>query len=140
MPGTRGGDPNLFPQADTNMKIYFPNSRIPELAGLTPRQRKMVYRCGLEALLSDQPSTIWVCTAILWGSVLVGVLAGWLGAAQTQITASVWWQTRWFIVALSGLVAAAIGNFVGNQWLTVKLRPYFQRVLEKRSSEISQIN
>jgi hypothetical protein len=39
-----------------------------------------------------------------------------------------------------GLASGAIGNFVGNQWLTARLRPYFQRVLEKRSSEISQIN
>jgi hypothetical protein len=68
------------------------------------------------------------------------MLAGWLGAAKTALAGPAWWQTKWFVVALSGLVAAAIGNFVGNQWLTAQLRPYFRRVLEKRSSEISQIN
>jgi uncharacterized membrane protein YeaQ/YmgE (transglycosylase-associated protein family) len=122
------------------MKLYFPNSRIPELAGLTPRQRKLVYRCGLQALLSDQPSTIWVCSAILGGSILVGALAGWLAAAQTGLQGSAWLQTKWSVVALSGLAGSAIGNLVVNQWLTSQLRPYLQRVLEKRSSEISQIS
>jgi hypothetical protein len=94
----------------------------------------------MQALFSNQPSTIWVCAAVLWGSVLVGAVAAWLVAAQTGVSGLAWWQSKWFLMALSGLAGAAIGNLVGNQWLTAQLRPYFRRVLEKRSSEISQIN
>src|SRR5512141_2898595 len=100
--GTPADDPN-------DMNVYFSYSRVPELARLTPKQRKLVYRCAMEALFSDQPSTLWVCIAIFWGSLLVGALAGWLAAAPTGITGPAWWQTKWFIVALAGVAGAVIG-------------------------------
>jgi hypothetical protein len=123
-----------------DMKVYFTYRRIPELAGLTARQRKLVYRCALEAFFADNPSSIQVCTVIMSASILVGVLAGWLVATRTCLTGPAWWQTKWFVVALSGLAAAALGNFAGNQWMTARLRPYLRRVLERRSLEIAQIN
>jgi hypothetical protein len=121
------------------MRFYSSYSRVPELAGLTRKQRKLVYRCALEAFFSDQPSSIWVCTAVVGGSVLVGALAGWVVVACTGLAGPAWWQTKWFIVALSGLTAALIGNFVGQHWITARLRPYLRRVLEKRGLEIAQI-
>ena len=122
------------------MNIYLSNSWVPELAGLTPKRRKMVYRCAMEALFSDRPSTIWVCTVVVWGSVLAGALIGWVVAGRTGLTTPSWWQTKGAIVTLSGLAGGAIGNFIGTQWITARLRPYFRRVLDKRNLEIAQIN
>lgn len=122
------------------MKIYITYRRIPELVALTPAQRKLVYRCALTAFFADNPSSMQVCTLIMLGSILPGLLAGWLVAAQIGLNGPAWWQTKWFAMALSGVVAAVIGNTIGNQWLTARLRPYLRRVLDKRSDELAQIS
>ena len=115
------------------MKIYFIYSQIPELVDLTRRRRKLVYQCALEALLRDEPSAMTACSFWLFGSISIGALAGWLTVASCQLSHSI------LVVTAGGLVGALIGNLIGLQFLTARLRPYLRRVLEERKEEIAQI-
>jgi len=116
------------------MKLYFSNSQIPELAGLSPQRRKLVYRCALEALFAEQPSTIWMGTPWMLGGMFSGALAGYglvaaLGRSHPQL----------LVVGALALAGLTIGIFVGGQILTARLRPYLRRVLEERKDEIARI-
>jgi hypothetical protein len=111
------------------MKLYFSTSQVPELAALTRLRRRLVYQCAFEALLTDQPSMVWVCTLSLFGGLLRGLLAGWMAAGRNGL-----------VVCACGLAGAMIGTFMGAQILTARLRPYFRRVLEDRKDELEQIN
>ena len=115
------------------MKIYFIYSQIPELAGLTRLRRKLVYQCALEALLREQPSAMTVCSFWLFGCILIGALAGWLTVAGCHLSHPI------LIVASGGGAGAITGNFIGLQFLTVRLRPYLRRVLDERKDEIARI-
>jgi membrane protein DedA with SNARE-associated domain len=116
------------------MKLYFSKSQVPELAGLAPLRRKLVYQCALEALLTEQPSTIWICSFWLLGSILIGALAGGLTDTGCHFSHPI------LIVTVGGLVGALIGVFIGTQFLTARLRPYLRRVLEERKDEIARIS
>jgi hypothetical protein len=120
------------------MKLYFSKSQVPELAGLTRLQRRLVYQCGLEALLTEQPSIMWVCTLCLFGGLLVGVVAGWMAVNRNGLSDPVGWEKKLLVVSACGLAGAMIGAFIGAQYLTARLRPYFRRVLEERKDEIAQ--
>ncbi len=110
------------------MKLYFSKSQVPELAGLTRRRRRLVYRCALEALLTEQPSMIRVCTLWLFGGLTSGLLAGWTLFGRDLL-----------LVPVCGVAGAAIGAFIAGQVLIARLRPYIRRVLEERKDEITQI-
>jgi hypothetical protein len=122
------------------MKLYFSKSQVPELAGLTRLRRRLVYQCGLEALLTEQPSMIWVCTLWLFGGLLSGALAGWMTVNRNGLSDSVGWEKKLLVVSACGVAGAMIGAFIGAQYLTARLRPYFRRVLEERKDEIAQFN
>lgn len=122
------------------MKLYFSKSQVPELAGLTRRQRRLVYQCGLEALLTEQPAMMRVCTLWLFGGLLSGVLAGWMAVNWNGLSDSVGWEKKLLVVSAFGLAGAITGAFIGAQFLTARLRPYFRRVLEERKDEIAQFN
>ena len=116
------------------MKFYFVNSQIPELAGLTRLRRKLVYQCALEALLAEQSSIMKICSWWMFGSILIGVLAGWLTVAGCQLSHPI------LLVAAGGFAGGIIGNFIGVQFLNARLRPYLRRVLEERKDEIARIS
>jgi hypothetical protein len=116
------------------MKFYFVNSQIPELAGLTRLRRKLVYQCAWQALLSERPSTMTICSCWLFGSILIGALAGWLTVAGCHLSHPI------LVVTTGGFAGGITGNFIGLQFLTARLRPYFRRVLEERRDELAQIN
>jgi hypothetical protein len=117
------------------MKLYFALSQVPELVGLTRRQRKLVYQCALEGLLAEQPSTVWVGAPWLFGGILSGALAGWMVVAGIGLS-----HLKLLVIATFALAGAMIGVFIGTQILTAQLRPYLRRVLEERKDEIAQIN
>ncbi len=116
------------------MKLYFANSQIPELAGLTRPQRKAVYQCALETLLAERPSAVWDGAPWVFGGILSGVLAGWLVVTSNHLS------HLFLVVTAAGLAGVLVGIFIGTQILTARLRPYFRRVLEERQDEIAQIN
>jgi len=122
------------------MKLYFSKSQVPELAGLTRLRRRLVYQCALEALLTEQPAMMWVCTVWLFGGLLSGVLAGWMAVNRNGLSGSVGWEKQLLVVSVCGLAGLMIGVFIGAQYLTARLRPYFRRVLEERKDEIAQFN
>jgi hypothetical protein len=117
------------------MKLYFSNSQIPELAGLTPRRRKLVYQCALEALFAEQPSTLWIGSPWMLGGVVSGALAGWLAVTGLGLS-----HGKLVIIAASGLAGLLTGIFIGAQLLTARLRPYLRRVLDERKEEIGRIS
>lgn len=116
------------------MKFYFANSQIPELAGLTRLRRKLVYQCALQALLTEQPSTMTAGSCWLFGCILIGALAGGLTDTGCHFSHPI------LVVTVGGLVGALIGVFISTQFLTARLRPYLRRVLEERKDELAQIN
>jgi outer membrane lipoprotein SlyB len=116
------------------MSLYFTLSQVPELAGLTRRQRRLVYQCALQALFAEQPSTVWVGGPWITGGILAGALAG-LAVAAAGLS-----QSKLLIIAAGGLAGALLGTFIGAQLVTARLRPYYRRVLEERKDEIAQIN
>jgi len=116
------------------MKLYFSKSQVPELAGLTPLRRKLVYQCALEALLTEQPSTIRICSFCLFGGILIGALAGWMTVIGNGPAHSL------LVVTACGFAGAMTGVLIGAQFLTARLRPYVRRVLEERKDELAQIS
>jgi len=72
---------------------------------------------------------IGVCTLCLFGSLLGGLLDGWMAVGRNVL-----------VVSACGLAGAMIGTFIGAQVLTARLRPYFRRVLEERKDELAQFN
>ena len=122
------------------MKLYFALSQIPELAGLSRLQRKLVYQCGLEACLAEKPSLLWQSTGWVFGGLVVGAVAGWTALTQTGLASSTGSNHPLLIVGGCGLAGAMIGVFVGTQILTARLRPYLQRVRQERQDELARIH
>lgn len=118
------------------MKLYFSNSQVPELKPLTRRQRKLVFQCALEALLSEDPSTLWFGLPWLGGGIVSGAVVGWVAAASCGLSPS----KAMLAAGAGGLVGVIAGAFIGGQLMTARLRPYFRRVLEERKDEIAQIS
>lgn len=116
------------------MKIYFSNSQVPELAGLTRQQRRLVFQCALEALFSDEPSTMWVGLPWLGGGIVSGALVGWMATAGDGLS-----RSRLFVIIACGLAGALAGAFIAGQLMTARLRPYYRRVLQERKDEIARI-
>jgi hypothetical protein len=116
------------------MSLYYTLSQVPELVGLTRRQRTLVYRCALEALFSEQPSSLWEGSPWILGGILGGVLAGWGVVAGIGLS-----HSKWLVLSTFVLGGAMAGTFIGAQLLTGRVRPYLRRVLEERKEEIAQI-
>ena len=116
------------------MTFYFTLSQVPELAGLTRRQRRLVYRCALEALFAEEPSTVWLGGPWITGGILTGALAGWLVVAAAGLA-----HSKLLVIAAGGLAGALVGIFIGGQLFNARLRPYYRRVLEERKDEIAKI-
>jgi len=117
------------------MKLYFSYSQIPELTGLSRRQRKTVYQCGLQAYFADDLSRVWAGAPWIFGGLLSGALAGWMMVAGIGLS-----DSKLLVIAAGGLAGALIGIFIGTHILHAQLRPYLRRVLEERKDEIGQIN
>ncbi len=116
------------------MQIYFTLSQVPELAGLTRRQRRLVYRCALQALFAEQPSAALSGGPWITGGMLGGALAGGMVVVGAGLSHSIL-----LVIAAGGLAGALPGGFIAGQLLTARLRPYYRRVLEERKDEIAQI-
>jgi hypothetical protein len=116
------------------MKLYFSYSQMPELAGFTPLQRKLIYQCALEAFYHEQPSRVLSGAPWIFGGLLSGALAGGIAVGVSSLTPS-----KLLVIAGCALVGTLLGIFIGTQFLTEQLRPYCRRVLEERKDEIAQI-
>ena len=116
------------------MAIYFTDSQIPELAGLTPQQRRVVRVGALAALSSQRPSARWSV------GLLAGSFAGGMAVAGNGVSHFVTADHKLLIMIAFGLAGAVVGGIIGAQLLTAQLRPYFRQFLEEHKSEIAQIN
>lgn len=116
------------------MKLYFSNSQVQELAGLTRDQRKAVFQCALEAFYNERPSRVWSGAPWILGGILGGALVGSMVVVGTGPS-----HLKLLITAACGLAGAVVGTFIAGQFFTAKLRPYLRRVLEERRDEIVQI-
>ena len=121
-------------QSSLTMKFYLTPTQAPELAGLTRAQRKAVIRCALEAFFGEDASRVWSSAPWLFAGLLSGVLAGWVVAAVTGFM-----HFKILAAVVGGLGGAASGNFIAAHFMTERLRPYLQRVLEERWEEIERI-
>jgi hypothetical protein len=117
------------------MKLYITYSKMPEMAGLTPEQRKAVMRCGMEAYFAEDPSRVFFGTPWMLSGLLLGGVAAWL---TTQGTGP--GHARWLWVVLGALVGAGLATFVVGQFVAARLRPYFRRVRDERREEIGRIH
>ena len=70
------------------MKLYFSYSKLPELAGLTRRQRRAVLQCALEAFYHEQPSRAWSGAPWIFGGMFAGTLTGGMLVAGTGLAHS----------------------------------------------------
>jgi hypothetical protein len=116
------------------MKLYFSNSQIPELAPLTPAQRKAVLRCAMEAFFAEDSSRVWAGLPWLLGGGLGGALLAGLIHASAGFT-----HSRVLVIIAGGLVGFLLGTFIATQFQTAQIRPYYRRVLEERRTEIANI-
>ena len=116
------------------MKLYFSAARVPELVGLTKPQRKAVFQCALEAFLFEDPSRVWF--GAHW--ILAGVVGGALiGSGLVYLTG---FSYPKLLIAVCGLVGAALALLFAGQAHTARLRPYLRRVLEERKDQIARIS
>jgi hypothetical protein len=122
------------------MKLHLTYRRIPELSGLTPLRRKLVYQCALEACFAERPERVWSGAPWQLGGALGGALAGWAGMAGSGLSESASLLVKMSVIAGCGLGGLVVGNCIGAHRLHTQLRPYFRRVLEERKDEIAQIN
>jgi hypothetical protein len=121
------------------MKLYFVLSQIPEMKPLSKRQRKAVYQGAMLALFAEQPAVMW--TGGYW---ILGGLAGGAVAGRLAVAGGVAWQLGALgktlpVIIAGGVAGAVLGVFLGGQWMTKKLRPYYRRVLEERAEELARI-
>jgi len=115
------------------MKLYFKSAQIPELAGLTPQQRKAVFQCALEAFYFEDPSRVWFGSRWIVAGILCGTTAGW------GLTSLPGFSHPKLLVSLCGLAGLAVSIFFAQQVHTELLRAYLRRVLEQRKDEIARI-
>ena len=117
------------------MKFYLTPTQAPEMAGLTRAQRKAVLRCALEAFFAEDASRVWSSAPWLFAAMLVGALSGWVVAAVTGFT-----HFKILAAVVGGLGGAVSGNLIATHFMTERLRPFLQRVLEERREEIERIH
>ncbi len=115
------------------MKLYFSYNQLPEFADLTPRQRKAVYRCALEAYLTEDSSRLWFGAPWGFGGLVSGALVGW---GIVRLTGSV--HPR-LLITLCGLGGAVLSLLLAGPVQMAQLRPYVRRVLQERKDEIAEI-
>jgi hypothetical protein len=115
------------------MSLYLTLAQVPELAGLTRRQRKLVHECALVALFAEQPSIVWVGQRWIFGGLLGGSLAGLAVVVGTGLS-----HPKLGVAAFA-LAGLTIGFLIGSQGFIARLRPYFRRVLEERKDELEKI-
>ena len=115
------------------MKLYFTPAQIPELAGLTKRQRKAVVQCALQAYYHEDVSRVWFGIPWLLGGVLGGALLGYGVVSCTSLSHPK------LITGLCAVGGAVLALFLAGQVQFARLRPYFRRVLDERQSELAQL-
>jgi hypothetical protein len=116
------------------MKLYFSNSQIPEVAGLTRNRRRAGSQCALEVYFAEDQSRVFHGVPWLFGGLLGGVL---VGAAVVFGSGLSHWKL--LVIIACGLAGAAAGTFIAAQFMVEQLRPYLRRVLEERKEEIEKI-
>ena len=115
------------------MKLYFSYNHLPEFEDLTPRQRKAVYRCALEAYLAEDSSRLWFGTPWGLGGLVAGTMVGW---GLVHLTGS---AHPGLLMTLCALGGAVLALFLAGPVQMAQLRPYLRRVLEERRDEIAEI-
>ena len=113
------------------VRIYFTDSQLPEMRGLSRRQRRAVRRGGFEIFCQEQPSrklqVLAFNNAILFFAIL-------LARGFQPKSGYSWW--------LGPFVAAVVTLSVGLIWhsfLTERLRPYFRRFLDNPDREFKEL-
>src|SRR5258706_7670632 len=112
------------------MRLYFTDSQVPEMAGLTPSQRRAVRREGYEMFCLEQPSRRKKVRVFNVFALFVG-LAFAREFGHTSTALHTWW--------LGPLVVAATGFAIELPFqsvLTERLRPYCRRDLDEHGSGI----
>ena len=115
------------------MTLYLTYRKIPEMAPLNPRQRKLVFECAMHALFAEQPGMVYKESPWLLGGIAGGALAGWLLFAE-----GLWPGHQWLLIGGLAFIGLLAGNTIGSHLMMVRLRPYFRRVLAERQDELAQ--
>jgi len=116
------------------MKLYFTYNQLPEFEGLTPRQRKAIYGCALEAYLAEDSARLRFGVPWGLGGLFSGTMVGW---GIVHLTGS---AHPGLLMTLCGLGGALLALFLAGPFQMAQLRPYLRRVLEERKDEIARIS
>lgn len=112
------------------MTFYFTDAQVPELAGLTKVQRRIVRRGAYEILCQEQPSARWMGGLFGIGGIFSGFIA--IGFA--------WFFTAYHsfeITLFSGILGGYMGGRVALHFYMIRLRPYLKRYIDGHRNEIS---
>ena len=114
------------------MQLYIRDAKVPELAPLSPAQRKQVRQGAFSLLCGERPSMRWL--AGLPGG--IGAALGYTGGAGLSHLVG---PNGWALVVLfsAALVGAVVGYVIGVWRLTPRLRPYFRRFMQEHGHEIT---
>jgi uncharacterized membrane protein AbrB (regulator of aidB expression) len=116
------------------MPLYITYRTIPEMVPLNKTQRKLVFECAMHAMFAEHPEWIQKSTPWLLAGLGLGLAAGW------WVGTSLWPEgPKWLVIGGLAFLGFSIGNLFGNHFFLERLRPYFQRVIVERKSEIARI-
>lgn len=115
------------------MHIYFTDSQIPELSGLTKLQRRLIWRGAAVMLLQEQPS--WKSFEV-WFRISTFLLAG---VIITKLGRSVsdFYLSLLAVISAGAILGITIG-FTRRQFAIPRLLPYLRRFIEEHRDEISR--
>jgi hypothetical protein len=102
------------------MPIFWSLKQIPELSGLSPQQRRLVFGTCYRRHMFSAPITFWSVTACVLALIL------WLGAAALTGPILDWDDYRGLLLVLLGV---ASGWFILSRTAMNHLRPFYRRYL-----------
>jgi hypothetical protein len=113
------------------MTFYFTKAQVPELAGFTKAQRRVVCRGAHGYLYQAQPSARWTGVIFVWvaigGGAVAIAMASWVAFNQSL-----------GIKLLIGMVGAYVCTCVLKHFYLARLRPYLRRYIEAHQDEIAK--
>jgi hypothetical protein len=113
------------------MRIYIRDAQIPELAGFPPASRRALRHLAFQQMFAQTPLLRWVPNGLCGVGAVLGVFTfGALpGSLYTSLYTAAGEPMCMFIPTAYILVLAALGGFIGAQWLTHHARRYLRHLI-----------